>query len=286
MIIQIIILFFGVFALSTAVVFIKFSKLDPILLASYRQLFAALILTPFFIKALREKSVSIGKLIKPAILPGIALGAHFITWIIGARMTTAANATIIVNLVPISMPFFIFFSTKEIPSINEWLGTLISIGGVLFISLGELDISQKNSLGNLICLGSMLLFTFYLTLAKHNRHSIWLYIVPLYYIGGIFCLLISLFFTSPLAGFNFKEFLWILGLGMIPTIIGHTIINKSMMILKSQLVSLVNLFQFVSATLMGYHFFHEIPHPNFYLGAILIITGASLVIIFTKKKSY
>ena len=107
-----ILLVVGVFTASTSVIMIRWSDEHPLLVAAYRLLVAVAILSPIFLRQVKKRGgLSLGDL-RPTILPGLILGLHFIAWITGARLTSAANATLIVNMNPVVMPLFAFlFST-------------------------------------------------------------------------------------------------------------------------------------------------------------------------------
>ena len=196
MISKILLLILGVICCSSSVIFIKLSTEHPILLAAYRLLIAAVALTPVFVRNTRHYSF---KRIRPAILPGIVLGIHFISWNMGARMTLAANASLIVSIVPIVMPLFLFILLRELTDRQEIIGTAVAIAGIALLGSIDIHLSRTTFLGDLICFIAMILFAYYLALARKNRdyENIWLYIVPVYYIAGILCFIITLFFNSP-----------------------------------------------------------------------------------------
>lgn len=274
-------LVFGVFCCATAVIFIKESTIHPVLLAAYRLFVAAIVLTPLY---LRDRGRHPGQTfvcqVKTAFWPGVMLGVHFISWIIGARMTTAVNASLIVNLVPITMPFILYYLVHERVTGRELLGTGIALIGLFMLSAADFNISREYFWGDVLCLGSMLFFSLYLALARRNRavRSLWLYVVPLYYVAGAFCLGIGLFLTNPLQPYAPKEILLILALGLIPTVTGHSILNFSLKHLRGQLVSIVNMFQFAFAGLMAYGLWGEVPNRLFYAACVLVLAGAVLAL--------
>jgi drug/metabolite transporter (DMT)-like permease len=278
---RILLLIVGVWACSTAVLFIKASEMDPVLLAGVRQLIAALLLLPIFWREYRRHRDSFPlSQLKATILPGIVLGIHFISWIIGARLAAAANASLIVNLVPVTMPFFLYVMFRERPTAGELYGTVLAMGGILLLGGSDFSLDPQYFRGDGICFLSMLFFCFYLALGRRNRHlpSLWLYVVPLYAIGGIFCVLVSLLRHNPIHAYPAKELWLVLGLGIIPTVIGHSILNVSMRSLPGQLVSIINMGQFIFAGTMAYFFLHEVPRPMFYVASVLLVGGSFLAI--------
>ena len=55
------------------------------------------------------------------------LAAHFITWAYGARMTLTAQASLIVNLAPVAIPFFLHWLLRERINCREILGTGLAL---------------------------------------------------------------------------------------------------------------------------------------------------------------
>lgn len=273
-------LIWGVFCGSTAIIMIKAGEMHPVLLAALRLLFAAAFLTPLYLRRMRAHPTYHWKDIRHSVLPGLVLGIHFISWITGGRLTIAANASLIVNMVPIAMPFFLYGMLKEPLNRGEITGTVLAISGVLLLCGGDFHLRREYFVGDMVCFGSMLFFTWYLTLARYNRaiDDIWLYVVPLYYSGGLFCLLVSLFTAYPYKHVDTFNILIALGLALIPTVMGHSSLNFAMQHLRGQIVSIVNLCQFIMAGLLAYFFYDEIPAPLFYLACGLILTGAIIAI--------
>jgi drug/metabolite transporter (DMT)-like permease len=303
---HILFLLVGVAAGAASIIFIKMSALHPLLLASYRLLLAALLLSPFYFRELARERRRLPGVRNPAlesgaakvergiiarsltasVIPGLLLGLHFIAWIAGARMTSAANATLIVNMAPVAMPVAAYIFMKEIITPAEIAGTVLALGGVVFLGISDFHVSMETFRGDVLSFVAMLFFTVYLILGKRKKRQInfWLYLVPLYFIGGVFCFIVSLFFTSPLRGISWFETGMIAGLAAISTIGGHSIYNYSMRHLRSQLVTLVNQSQVLFGALFGLLFFAEIPERNFFIATPIILGGIILAIIFSRKK--
>lgn len=281
------ILVFGVISGSTAVIMIKASTENPLLVASYRLLVAALVLMPFFIKdlAAAERSYS-WKQLAWTLPPAVFLAMHFMSWVIGARMTQVANASLIANLTPVVMPFFVWIFFRERVNRQEITGTVLTLIGLLVLTSSTLSVSKTSFNGDLICFGSMLCFAAYLALGRKNgaRLSLWMYMVPLYTIAGLICLGTALFVINPIKPYSQSNVLLILGLGVIPTVMGHTILNFSLKYFRGQVVSVTNLTQPIFATLLGLIIFGERPRPIFYLAGAIILGGVLVVLTASRTK--
>lgn len=274
----------GTACMASAVIFIRLSALDPALLAGLRTSLAAALLWPIFLyhkKRIPEHWISLGK---RALLPGIFLSLHFITWNTGARMTPASHATLIVNMAPLVMPFLLYFLAREIINRREIIGTLIGISGILLLSLSDFRLSPDHAAGDAVCFAAMLLFGFYIVLGRRNKDlpSVWLYVVPIYAICGVVSLTLGLAghalgWIEPMV-WTWPQLGYLLALVFLPTVIGHSIINWGMRHLRGQAVVVCNQGQMIFASIYAYFVFGEVPKPLFYLAAVLAITGAAIVI--------
>ena len=273
-------LLFGVFCCATSVLMIKASGLHPAVLSAYRLLGAALLLSPLYVlEARKHRGKYLPRHVRATVLPALTLALHFISWAEGAQMTRAANASLIVNMVPVVVPFLLFLILREKVSRLEVVGTIVALCGVLWLAADDVHVSQR-LWGDVVCFGSMLLFSVYLVQGRLNRDvpSIWLYLVPLYAIAGIICLLVSLVVADPLGPHSARAYWCALGLAVVPTILGHSILNLSMQRLSGPVVGVCNLFQFLFAGVLAYAFFREEPSPAFYGAGLLVVGGAVIVI--------
>lgn len=281
MLINVLLLVLAVFSASTAVVMIKASTVHPVLLASLRLFVAALALTPVFIRDLRKHRGAYTRAhLRASLLPGAVLAIHLMSWIVGARMTPTANASLIVNLMPLAMPFFLVWLADEALTRREVVATVVALIGVTVLTAGDLNLSTAYVVGDLICFGSMLFYALYLALGRRNRTfpTVWLYLVPLYAVGALISMAVALLFVNPLRPYSALDVGLILGLGLVPTVFGHSLLNNAMKHFRGQLVTLVNMGQFVLAGVQAYFIFGEIPAPTFFVASALALLSVWIVI--------
>ena len=274
-------LLFGIFCTSTATIFVKISHEQPLLVTTGRLLIAALVLTPFFLRELKAAPGQYGwRQFLWACLPAAILTINLASFGVGARMTQAANAGLIISLTPVVMPFFLWWFMQEKINRREGLGTLVMLVGILVLISGNLTISRTNFIGDMIVMASMLALAAYLALGRKNaaRLSLWLYIVPLYWVAGLICLALTLFFVNPIKTYAMPDLLAILGLGVISTAAGQTILNYSFKHFRGQTVSLSTMINPLFVGTLGYLFFGEIPRLSFYLAALLIAAGTFIAL--------
>jgi drug/metabolite transporter (DMT)-like permease len=214
------------------------------------------------------------------LLPGVTLALHMVSWAQGAQLADTASASLIVNMVPVAMPVLLYFMDGEVITGKEVLGTFVSLAGVALLAASDYSVDRQNFLGNIICFGSMFFFSAYLAQGRVSRNfpSIWLYLVPLYAVAGTVSLVIAAVIADPFVVHPARDYLLIFGIALIPTMLGHSIMNYSMKHLRGQIVSVLNLCQFIFAGILAYFLFHEAPRPIFYAACALVVGGAILVI--------
>ena len=276
MVLRFLILSLGVFCAGTSVVMTKASQLPAEYVAGGRLLIAALLLLPIYIRdQKRNPDFKLRQSLRISGLPALLLALHFITWTIGARWTTSANSTLIANLIPAAMPFFSLFLLKEALNRGEWIGTFITCLGVVILAYVDYHVSSTMIAGDLVCLLSMLVLSWYLILARKYRHipSIWLYLVPLYTVAGLICIFTGLLRVGIPPAPPAVEWFYIFLLGLVPTVFGHSLLNLAMHWYRSQFVAIVSQMQFVYAGILGYFYFAEIPQTSFYLSSAFMMAG-------------
>src|SRR5476649_1391321 len=125
MFLRFLLLFLGVFACSTSAVFIRSSSTDPFVLTALRLAIAFLLLLPVFVVQLHRFPGSFTRAhLRRTHAPAAVLAVHLISWTLGARMTVVAQATLIVNLVPVALPFFLLWIAREKVTRTEVAGTI------------------------------------------------------------------------------------------------------------------------------------------------------------------
>jgi len=278
----------GIVAGASSALFIQASTSPPSVVVAFRLLMAALILLPVLLVALKKdgRQWSARSFWLPAV-PGAAfLSLHLITWTVGVRMTSVANASLIVNLMPVAMPFAMFFVLKEKITAVEIAGSVVALVGVGVLTLGSADFSMASLKGDFVCGGSMLFAVAYLVSTRvfGRGRPVWTYVVPVYFIAGLIALGASTADWHRLTAPSSFEWLMLVCLALIPTVIGHSAMQITMLKLPSQTVSIANLGQFICAAVFAWIFFNQTPKAEFYLASPLIVIGAMIVVFGSPRR--
>ncbi len=287
-------LLIGVACTSGAAYFIRESSLHPIVLVSYRMIIAALILSPIFFYQWKKHpefklgDVFQGKGILIAVaLPALIFAIENTFWNIGARNAPMANASMLVNLMPLAMPAVLWFMYRVVTTTREIIATIVALTGLVILVWSDINLSFAYAFGDAMCLIAMILLTVYLCLGRRFGHfpSIFLYVVPLYAVAGVLAAAAAGLWAVSTGGMRPDQYLpqdnyqWMMaaGLAIFPTVLGHSILNKSMQQLRGQAVALINMLHPLFAGVLGFFLFAEVPTMMFYIAAAFLATGAWIV---------
>ena len=247
-----------------------------------RLLIAVVFLAPVFLLELRRHRGAFTRdHVRRTRLPAVVLAAHPDDLDLGRPWTTAvAQASLIVNLVPVAVPFFLLWIVREKINRAEVVGTALAIVGLLALSVKDAMTGRGSLEGDGMCFVSMLLFALYLALSRRNRDfpSVWLYVIPVYGQAALVCLAVALPWLPTLGAEPAREWAILVALAAIPTVCGHSLLNLSMRRIRGQVVSLCNTSQFIFAGLMGYLLFGELPRAIFYAASAIVVAGVVIVV--------
>jgi drug/metabolite transporter (DMT)-like permease len=276
-----IILLVGIAAAAASGLFIHYTDLPPFTLAASRLVIASAVLLPvmLFVLLRQGRTIQLDDF-KRALPGGVLLGLHLGTWNMGVDLTAVANATLIVNLNPVAMPFMMYFMARERITRGELIGTIVALSGVAILTVFTADFGSDTFKGDMICVGSMVLAVAYLAFGRFRAKGVnlWVYVVPVYMIAAVTNLVPALFEVGSIERIDQKDVISVLGLALVCTVIGHSSFNYGMVHLRSQVVSICNLGQFVVAATLEYLIYSRVPEARFYPSAALIVLGALLVV--------
>jgi len=281
-------IFFG-----SASIFIRFLQdVDAFSIAFWRLIIAILALAAILVFLGKKSNFKLVKEnLKSFAILGVVLGLHFIFFISAVKDTTVLNATVLVNTTPIFSMFISSFLFKVKPSRLAITGLLISFTGVFIIAYAEtMLVSASNSgtvgfspslKGDLEAVLAAVVEAFYLNYGKRIRNQMNLLsaMLPIYVLTAIVVGVLSIPFASQTITFPDKTetFLFIVGLGLLPTAVAHTLYFSSLSSLKSFETATMALLEPVGATFLGVIIFQETPANIFLLGAGFVLLGIFFV---------
>lgn len=279
--------FIAVSAYAFAAIFIRWSaEASPLVIAFYRMFVAAVAVAPFYWMGKRVKPT--GRQRKLMGLAGVFLAAHFATWISSILFTTVSSAVFLILTQPMMVAVAAHFIIKE--RLNRWhlLSFFFTIVGALFIFGGDMELGGSHLFGDILALIGAALAGAYLFIARLARPDsdghgagvpLHRYLPPVYGLATVILFLICLINGESFGPFSSETWFALLGLGLIPTVIGHSMFNWSLRYLPALPVNIALVGEPVGASILAFFLFEEIPSGGLLIGSPLLILAVILVFV-------
>ena len=283
------ILFGGVFALSTSAIFVKIADAPSAVIAFYRLLTAGLILFPFLIlrRSSREEVKTISKKQWIQIISaGLFLALHYVMWFESLRFTSIASSTVIVCLQPLfSIALERFILNQRIKPM-AMAGCLIALVGSVIIGFGDFQISGLSLFGDVLAFlaAGVIALYFFIGQSVRKEISAVAYSTLSYFSSAVVLLLYILLGGEPLTGFGRTTWLAFFGLALVSSIGGQFIFNLLLKKLPASAVTMSILGEPIGTCILAYIFLHEVIGLQQLLGIIFIIGGLSIYFFLPNLK--
>lgn len=274
------VLIVALFAVSTSSVMARFlPEVSSIVIALWRLVFAsfAVWLYSFFKPQNKIKKQNI----IPFVLSGFFLGLHFICFYQAVKLTSIANATLLGITAPmftLLIERFVFKSTfKKI----VFIGFALALIGTIMITGFSASTTDSAEIGKLYGLSAALCIAVVYLLANKIRAetSTVAYTRLLYLIAALFLFVIASTNGENIFALNKSDYLWLLALGLIPTILGHSLLYYGIKFTSPTIIASVPLGEPVIASVLAWMIFLEkVPFITL-AGGILILFGVYLIIV-------
>ncbi|SIS01393.1 EamA domain-containing membrane protein RarD [Peribacillus simplex] len=283
-IISYVILFFGVFALSTSAIFVKLADAPATITAFYRLFFATIMLLPFLLinKRNRHELYSLSK--KQwglGLLSGLFLAVHYVLWFESLNYTSVASSTVIVTLQPLFSMVGGYLLFKERFSKGAVIGCLVAIAGSIVIGWQDFQISGQALFGDILAFIAAGIITAYFFVGQHVRKKLSLipYSVIGYASSALFLCIFSFSQQTSFVDYSTQTWLSFIGLAFIATILGQTIFNWLLKWLSTSVISMSILGETIGTCILAYFILDEVISLQQGMGIALILIGLALFLL-------
>jgi len=272
-------------AISTASILIRAAQenLSTIVIAAWRLVLSSVILMPVqYMKKIEEIKKLNTHSFAIAMLSGILLGLHFLSWIFSLSLTSVASSVVLVTTTPIWVALVSPILLKESVNKKFFLGLSISIFGIILITYGPLLVNHElrmnhliHARGNFFALLGAFSAAGYMIAGRFLRERISTisYISLVYTIAAVFVVFLSIFLQTSLFNVDGSDFFLLLLIALIPQVVGHSMINAALGSLPAAVVSISLMGEPVGSALLALLFLNEVPTTAEWLGFVVILVG-------------
>ncbi len=260
------------------------APLPPITVACTRTAIAAAVLALAQPRSLVRALVALTpKQRLGVLLAGTLLGGHFALFLGGLGSTSLAAAVALISLEPVAVVAFAFVAFRLRPTRREMFGLLVATAGAFVVASGA-GAGEHRLLGDVMVLGAVALFGAYVAAARGLRDAMPpnAYAAAVYGTSSIVLAPFSLWLINQpefcACQVLPRSYIAMVALGLVPTLIGHTLVQRAARHAPPVLVALVCPGETVLSIAIGIALMHTLPSKNEAIGTVVVIAGAVLSI--------
>jgi drug/metabolite transporter (DMT)-like permease len=269
----------GILAVSTSAPLIRWAEpAPPLLVAAGRVCLAAVILALIAGRSLAAVLRLPRRELLLCALSGLLLAAHFGAWITSLYYTSTAASVALVATQPIFGGALAWIFLGEGIGRREAFGITIAACGCVVLAGGDLDAGRGALIGDGLALAGALTAGGYYVVGRRMRTALPLstYLATVNVVAGTLLAATALLAATPLRGFAPTDYIAIVGCALVPSIVGHTLLNWTVRRVRVHLVALAGLGEPIGASLLTWLFFAEAPPTHAALGGAVILVGIAL----------
>lgn len=267
----------GLLAISFGSILIRFSReAPPLVIAFYRMFWSLVILAPFCLTG--RGRISLFHFEPRRILAGIALALHFAFWISSLSYTSVAVSVLLVNTSPVLVAILSYLVFSERLSSYGIFGITLTIFGSMLLVWEDL-LRLENPTGAVLALLGALMLGVYLVAGKKIREteSLLQYVVPVYFIAALVLSLLVVLGGNSFTGYSGKTHLFMILLGLVPQVMGHTSYNWAIRYTSATLIAVIVVSEPFLATIWAWLLLDEKVTAAIAADGILVAAGIILL---------
>jgi drug/metabolite transporter (DMT)-like permease len=269
----------GVAAVSTAAIMIREADAPAIVIAAYRLGLASL---PLLVLAGLRRGHGLRSrrdVLAMMALSGVFLALHFGFWVASVKQTSILTSVVLVTTTPLFVGIVGGPLLGERPGRTIWLAMGVAALGTLLMVSEDFDAGGDTLTGDVLALLGAVFAAGYIMAGRRvlGAGSDWLsYITVTYSTAAVLLLCAAVLSGKVLTGFSNSTYALLVALAVVPQLVGHTAVNRSLGRLPAIVVSLAILGEPVGATILAAIFLGEEPTLTQLAGGLVVLTGVAL----------
>jgi drug/metabolite transporter (DMT)-like permease len=213
------------------------------------------------------------------LLYGAITALHFLAYIASLDYTTIAHSLSITYTAPVFVTIFSALFLGEPVARRQYWGVAVTVVGVAVLAGFEPQFSHRMLLGDALALVSAITFGLYSIVGRSERERYPL----LHYAAGVYGLA-ALWLSGPALIYRSGEYGWrqilaVLGLGLLPTALGHTLYNAALRRIHATYCNLIATQEVTGGVILGIILLGEMPGWVSITGAAITLAGIAIVLL-------
>jgi drug/metabolite transporter (DMT)-like permease len=263
---------------------------DPLLVALGRLIVAALVLVAADARGIGAAVRGLSWRQRGTVaLAGGILALHFACFLWGLDHTSLPAAVSLVSLEPVSVVLCAWILLGVAPTRQEQLGVALATAGAVVVGRGS-GTGEHRLVGDVVVLAAVALYGLYLAVARALRDALPARsYVALVYATSVPAMAVLYALAAVVAPRPTREpvglhaFVAIVGLGLVPTVLGHTAVQTASRSLAPAVVALVSPLETLGGIAIGAAWMNASPSRDELVGAAIILAGTVVAILAPRR---
>jgi drug/metabolite transporter (DMT)-like permease len=271
----------AVLAVSSSAPLIAFASAPALAVAFWRNSLAAAALTPITLGPRRQELLGVRrKEVLLCVLAGVALAAHFGTWMPSVQLGSVATSTALVATQPVWQGVIAAGQGRRPPAL-VWIGIGLAVAGAAWATGVDVGVSGQAVFADVLALAGGVFVAIYTALGEQARVrlSTTTYTWICYGTCGVLLLVVCLIGRLPLGGYDGRTWAAILAIVAGAQLLGHSMFNYALHHTSATTVSVLILLEVPGAGLLAWVWLGQKPELVTLPGLALLVVGVAVVII-------
>jgi drug/metabolite transporter (DMT)-like permease len=275
----------AVLAVSSSAPLIAFAAAPALAIAFWRNAIATVALTPVALGLRRAelRDLTRGDRRRAGlfcVLAGLALAAHFATWMPAVQLGSVATAAALVATQPVWQGLIAAAQGRR-PTLAGWLGIALAVAGAAWATGADIGISNQAVLADVLALLGGMAAAVYTALGERARTQLTTttYTWVCYGTCAVALLLVCLVARVQLTGYAATTWAAILAIVIGAQLLGHSMFSYAIQRISATTISVLLLLEVPGAALLAWLWLGQELRTAALPGMALILAGVAVVIV-------
>lgn len=264
----------GILCISIFPILVKLKLAPGLISAFYRMAFAVILLLPYVLITQNFKLPKT-KYVLLAILCGILFSSDVAVWNIAIQDSSATQASLLTNLSPLWVGIGSFFFLKVRPATNFWIGTVVSLFGMITLVGFNFFLELNFDHAFLFAVLSGILYSIYLLVSKNvlSQVDVLSFMTISLFASSIYLGILCYALNEPFNGFSDTGWFVLILQAVICQLCAWISISYATQHMRATRVSLSLLSQAVITSILAWLFLEEQITLQMVFGGIILLFG-------------
>lgn len=270
----------AVLAVSSSAPLIAYAAAPALAIAFWRNGLAFAALTPISLGPRRAEPAAMSRReLMFCVLAGVALAAHFATWMPSVQLGSVATAAALVATQPVWQGL-IAAGQRRPPSPAGWAGIALAVAGAAWATGADFGVSGQAVLADVLALLGGLCAAIYTALGEQARTGLSTTTYTWICYGTCALVLLGVCLTAgiDLTGYATTTWLAILAIVAGAQLLGHSMFSYALRHTSATTVSVLALLEVPGAALIAWLWLGQAPRTAALPGIALLLAGVAVVV--------